>query len=118
MKIRQGFVSNSSSSSFMIVGEKDAKVKLQILADATELCSDVISNEKDLEEYISREYAWEIKNDDEYVLQFKERIKKNLEDGKIIYIGRCSNEDENPISNAMYDGHGIEVINGEIKEYY
>lgn len=100
MKIRNGFVSNSSSSSFCIYGTSisryDAKNKLKLLDKFKDLDEDDIDILEKLEELFKDNKGIEIEDgagdfsdiyigsswaaikDDETGLQFKERIKETV----------------------------------------
>ena len=100
MKVRNGFVSNSSSSSFMIYGVclEDEELRTRLAAPLTESEDDdeyygddvyelteKLSEETGLEVHINEGYNWiglsysDI-GDDETGLQFKQRVQKLLDE--------------------------------------
>jgi hypothetical protein len=93
MKVRAGFVSNSSSSSFVVASNKPP-----ILTIRMELAYDLeLSTKEELIEYYRNERDEEIQTEEDmlnsdYADEYKEALEA-LADGKKIYIGRVSNED-------------------------
>lgn len=111
MKIRQGFVSNSSSSSFMIALDANAEpiIKLQIEVNLTSCWnSKKISDLKELDEYFWQEYHFDNKSDrirfdNKWLANQYDEAKAAIEKGKKIYIGEVSSEDDNAVSNFIYE---------------
>jgi hypothetical protein len=97
MKVRKGFVSNSSSSSFVVVGDKEIKFK-HLCKTADDLRNYYIDwcGEEELEEY--------------YKEEFEER-KKLIEEGKVLLLGSCSFGGEVDFINMFDDS--MEIIWGD-----
>ena len=93
MKIRSGFVSNSSSSSFVVALPKDVKPELNIKIDLTKYIKGKISTIKELNEY------WK-KNRDE-IDDLYERCRKSIDLGEVVYIGWFSDEDYGDIQCGL-----------------
>ena len=108
MKTRNGFVSNSSSSSF-IVGIKpgEAKLKLVFEIDLEEFLggddfTDIAAWKKDIEE----NYGCNLDDPatcDEYEVELFEKGKVALEAGKTLLNGTLSNEHEDALRQLLYD---------------
>jgi len=107
MKIRSGFISNSSSSSFMLgLKGSPAKVKLCIEVDVQEYGS-LISTEEELEDYYLDEYGSygstvdQLLANDEYLSKTYNAAKEHIKGGNSVLIGTVSNDDS-PIENLLY----------------
>jgi hypothetical protein len=83
MKIRSGFVSNSSSSSFIIAvkDEDNTKVSITFEVDLSAYADKPISTIEDLNKYFDYDRSWKY-----------EECRKAIENGKTILIGRFSDE--------------------------
>ena len=109
MKIRNGFVSNSSSSSF-IIAAKDEPLKVVMEVDLNSF-SDKITTKQELEYKIKSTYGWdkatlkEIFEDDEWLEENYIKALEAIEAGKIIYWGSASyNETNDPIEFMIGNG--------------
>lgn len=118
MKMRNGFVSNSSSSSFILaLNSKNMNIIVQVpVADI----ADVVSSDYDeIVQYLCNDRGYK----DEAGLRrdgygrILDSIKEELEEGKFIALGDISSEDDNALMSFMYDygiprTHGINVLEG------
>jgi len=108
-KIRNGFVSNSSSSSFIIASKKEPEIKIKI--NVREICDYVVKTKEDLDLVIKeRFYVDEINKLEDYDLIIYNKCLKSLEDGNEIYFGTVANDYDDEIGNFIYrSGFGKEV---------
>jgi hypothetical protein len=118
MKIRSGFVSNSSSSSFVIAvspGQKKHKITFEI--DFSKYISKYdpkpISTKEQLDEWYRGERDGEVDN------VYKNCLKA-IESGKIILMGSFGDQTDDPIEEMFCNkglGHfnleGVDVIDNE-----
>ena len=130
MKIRNGFVSNSSSSSF-IVSCKDknsAKIKVEIEVDLYDHADTKVSTLKELDEHFIEQYGWggdttleKIFEDNEGLKEDYTKAKKSVERGELVLFGSFSNESDDPASMLLCDlgiekfcnGKTVKCIQGE-----
>ena len=104
MKNRSSFVSNSSSSSFVVACDKNKKgtIELRVTIELDDFVSHVIHDEKELEEYIMNEFGEDRcgrKPYDEYLELLKE--------GKVLHIGSVSSDADSATEQFLYQ-NGIE----------
>jgi ribosomal 30S subunit maturation factor RimM len=101
MKIRQGYVSNSSSSSFIISSKKKIEsIKVEVEFSGLEEI-------RNLEKF----YEYKMRNDDltreevdDYYKDELIKMKKAFENGETVYIGEVSSDDtENVASMSIYN---------------
>ena len=123
MKIRNGFVSNSSSSSFVVAVGQESEVTFTVTADLTRFADDTIVTLQQLEEYIVERYGWRdmdtlqaILEDSSYVKKIYEGAKAAIETGKRVLFGSFSSDgyddalEQYLCYNGVPDSPGIDVI--------
>ena len=136
MRIRRGFVSNSSSSSFILttqlkkISVEDGKVTLSITVPLdSDLIEEVISTRKELYAYWEDYYGESVdemrKDKESYAeeLEQLEKLERLVDNGLTVIIGICSDEDRGGIGSYLYNnGFGdVTVNNGDLfssEEYY
>ena len=111
MKIRTSFVSNSSSSSFILGTSKKNKnnpIKITIECDINEIIDDVIETEERWMEYLSEEYCngnslTDYMKEDRWLKERCEKGIAELKAGNVLLVGCCSNEGDSAISQFIFD---------------
>lgn len=105
MKVRSGFVSNSSSSSFIVAVNENTKVKLEIEVDLNKFSDVKIKTIDDLTNYFLNDLYLEpedLEEDSEY-----NKAKEAIQEGKEILIGSFSNDSGDGLENFLCD-NGLE----------
>ena len=131
MKIRNGFVSNSSSSSFILSTYltkkeiKDGKLQItttQPITESSGFVDNIVSTIDELKDYYSFHWGVDIDNiadeDKEYYKEELDELREGisiLEKGGSLILGNCANDD-NAMSGFLYSQgfDDVEIINGEL----
>lgn len=94
MKIRTGFISNSSSSSFIVANDHD-DLKLTVEIDISKYIKHILMTKEDLKKYMVKYWANSEEELNEYFKEIYLEMLKSIENGKIVYIGSvCNYKDE------------------------
>ena len=110
MKIRKGFVSNSSSSSFVVSGKReDMKCKITIEVDLSQYSDDIIETK---EELYNSELS-ELVREGFLDLSMKE-LEDIIDNGDIIIDGRFSDEDDALEATLCHNGMEKTDFKGKI----
>ena len=102
MKTRHGFVSNSSSSSF-VVAVKPGKDEVKVAFSLSELADTEIKTVEELDHWRAE---WD-EEDNEYYKDIYESCLKALKAGKIILMGSFHSTGDDGISTMLYDRGGL-----------
>ena len=112
MKTRKGFVSNSSSSSFILGVPKNKKASDIMIKVSIEDCVDYkLSTVQEIEDYFLGEYGDDqtfkelVDEEGEWIQKSYDLMVQELEKGNIIIVGTASNEGgDSPAEYAIYLG--------------
>lgn len=101
MKTRQGFVSNSSSSSFIVAaqGEKNTKLSINIEIDLQAYADKVIETQEDLLDFFLSDLDWE-EEELETDEQFQE-AQQAIKEGMIILAGNFEDYSDDTVENFL-----------------
>jgi hypothetical protein len=117
MKIRDGFVSNSSSSSFIVAVPSRAKkleIKVTVTGDLNDFIDERIKTVQELDRYLIDEYGWDLNTLDKNDKKIYEKCIKNLDKGKDILVG-CFSTDSDNILETVLCNEGIIEDTKDIK---
>ncbi len=111
MKIRQGFVSNSSSSSF-ILANKTGNTKIMMEVDLNDLFETTVQTIKELDErYVSHhgygdiDTIEKILDEEDYLKEEYQICVDKIKNGFILFFGRASSDDDG--LSAYFYNNGI-----------
>jgi hypothetical protein len=122
MKTRLGFVSNSSSSSFIITKKnykkgKPLKATLAVEIDLSDMIEEVITTKEELDNYIVDQYGWGEYNTLEKILEGNEFRKSKYEkylslinEGSSICFGSAANDSGDPIEEFLNESDNFDKI--------
>jgi hypothetical protein len=102
MKIRNGFVSNSSSSSFVVSAPPNVPLKIKIEVDIEQYANDTLKTLNDVKKYIEEQWGDVSKNLEEY-----DELKAEIEKGNWVYVGSFSSDSGDAMEQFLCDS-GIE----------
>jgi hypothetical protein len=107
MKLRNGFVSNSSSSSFIIAAKDPNNIKVKIEVDLSKYIDLKFTTETELWNYFKENCCMS----DEEILEYNSYKKslKAIKSGKTVLFLTCS-DDCDPIERVLCDNGLNEII--------
>ena len=116
MKTRIGFISNSSSTSFIVGVEDNTEIELHIKVDLARY-GDVIDTKEGLDEYFKDKY-WQYDEDEKYWKEEYDECVAVLGLGKKLIIGDFSDDSGDDMSgflcnHGIPESPGITVIHSE-----
>lgn len=109
MKIRNGFISNSSSSSF-IIGVKNGETKITIPIEVDlKKYGKVIKTKEELAEYFVDRYGEALLLDEKHVLELYTKSLETIKSGKMIIVGDFSS-DGDPLESFLCEAGFPETL--------
>ena len=129
MKIRNGFVSNSSSSSFVLAVNKgeNPKLTIQLEVDLSKYEEEWFMNLTQYENWLLNEYIFKtidelLRCGSKYMINQYTQAKAAFESGKVLVMGSVGSDYDDPIALLLYengikryvkDSKNFEVIGDE-----
>jgi len=114
MKLRNGFVSNSSSSSFIVaVKGKDSRVKLEIEVDLADY-GETISDKKQLLEYYKEYHGYNSEEDilNEYCADEYKEMLAEINNGNSVIVGSFASDSGDALEQYLCDA-GLQEAKGK-----
>jgi hypothetical protein len=124
MKTRQGFVSNSSSSSFILaVDAKRAEKEISVKVSIEPCIEKRIDSVDELNAYLIEQYAWredcntieKLLDEGDFEIPHYEAMVEALKDEKIILFGSGSSEGDSPGDLAVYYGALDNLVDDDVQ---
>ena len=112
MKVRNGFVSNSSSSSFIVAAksEKDLKTKITLEVDLMEYVKDSVSTVEELDDYYMEEYGRvPVKADKDEEWKNYSAAVKAIGKGNVVFFGAFHSDGDNSVEHYLCDNGLVKV---------
>jgi hypothetical protein len=118
-KFRQGWVSNSSSSSFIISAQEDTTLKVMVEMDLSKCIDKTLKTKEDVEKYIISQHGWSNKPlkevlEEDYVREQYDGMVGAVKSGDIVYVLSGSSDDyDNAPGTYLYNNglKGLQNIN-------
>ena len=109
MKTRQGFVSNSSSSSFIVSVPKGSsgKVEVTIEVDLSDFSYARIASQKELDRHLVDRYG-DVSSPNEYYLELYRKMSAAIQNGREVLCGSFQSDDGNPVETFLCN-NGLEL---------
>lgn len=103
MKIRNGFVSNSSSSSFIIVADskKKLKTKITIDIDFNDFVDKTFNNSADFIKYLKEYYG--LTEEEIMERRYYKKAIAAINKGDTVYIGEVASDNDNALETYLYE---------------
>lgn len=108
MKIRNGFVSNSSSTSFIVTTPNKADtVDITLPVNLSDL-GECVKTEQELRNYFSENYEWP-ERECEYTEDKFNTCLEEIQKGNVVWFGSASSESYESIEQLLYYGSSLDL---------
>ena len=118
MKTRQGFVSNSSSSSFIVAAKSEEDLECSIvtkvnLANYLSRYTETITNEAELLEHF-RDILYDARDEEIEEDKDYKRYLEQIKEGKKLFFLMCDSDSGNAIEQSLCYGGLGEILEDEV----
>jgi hypothetical protein len=119
---RKGWVSNSSSSSFIISTKENKSLKVMVEMDLSKCVEETLTTKEEVEKYVIYQHGWgdttlkEVLKDSEYIEEQYNDMIKAIDNCEVVYVLSGSSDDyDDPVGSYLYNNgvkgfQGINVI--------
>jgi len=115
-KFRNGWVSNSSSSSFIISAKEEVNLKVMVEMDLSKCIDQTLKTKADVEKFILARHGWgdtplkEVLEEGDYITDSYESMLESIERGDNVYILSGSSDDYDNAPGTYLYNNGLKGL--------